>query len=387
MADLRFRLASEGFQVRVLRAAAPPWSYNNCRRVMILAPPPTENAMPTTLPLSSAQAVRFHLSLNVSDLGRSVAFYRTLFGVEPAKLRPDYAKFELDDPPLVFSLEPTPRGQGGPLNHLGFRLADASRLVAMQERLERAGIRSQREEGVECCYARQTKFWVYDPDRTMWEFYTLEGDIEHRGAGQAPEKVLPPAETPAAAGPVVWEHRMDQPLPDRAPLADAAADEVRLRGTFNLALSEAERRRVLGEAARVLRPGGRLFVHVLTAERLYQGEPGLPGPAAKVRHVPVDADVVALLEGAGFHGTRLLKFDAKPCFVRDGVAMRETQVEAWKPSGGNGAGVTVVYKGPFRQVVDDAGNVYPRGRRVTTDASTAERLRGPEWAGQFLVLG
>ena len=62
--------------------------------------------------------VRFHLSLNVANLERSIGFYRTLFGVEPAKRRPDYAKFELDNPPLVLSLEPTPRPIGGPLSHL-----------------------------------------------------------------------------------------------------------------------------------------------------------------------------------------------------------------------------------------------------------------------------
>src|SRR5690242_1543913 len=143
--------------------------------------------MTTTLTMAPSQAIRFHLSLNVSDLGRSVAFYRTLFGVEPAKLRADYAKFEPDDPPLVLSLEPTPRGAGGALNHLGFRLADSKALVDMQRRLELAGIRSQREEGVECCYARQTKFWVHDPDGTMWEVYTLDEDIDHRGPGQRPE--------------------------------------------------------------------------------------------------------------------------------------------------------------------------------------------------------
>ena len=58
----------------------------------------------------------------------------------------------------------------------------------MQERLEKAGIRSQREEGVECCYARQTKFWVHDPDNTLWELYTLDDDdLDHRGRGQSVE--------------------------------------------------------------------------------------------------------------------------------------------------------------------------------------------------------
>jgi catechol 2,3-dioxygenase-like lactoylglutathione lyase family enzyme len=332
-----------------------------------------------------APAVRFHLSLNVSDLGRSVAFYRVLFGSAPAKLRPDYAKFEADDPPLVLSLEPTPRGPGGPLNHLGFRLPDAASLVAMQERLERAGVRSQREEGVECCYARQTKFWVRDPDKTLWEIYTLDEDIDHRGAGQAPEAMSPPEPAPAGE-PVVWEHYLGQTVPDRAPFADGGVDEVRLRGSLNVPLSDEERRRLLAEAGRALRPGGRLFVHVLTAEKAYPGSPRLPGPAAAVRHVPVDADVTAWVEAAGFQAVRLVKFDAGPCFIRDGVAMRETQVEAWKAAAPRGKSVTVVYKGPFRQVTDDAGRVYPRGRRVAVDAAAAERLRAPEWAGQFLVL-
>jgi catechol 2,3-dioxygenase-like lactoylglutathione lyase family enzyme len=144
-----------------------------------------------TLALPIAPAIRFHLSLNVADLDRSVAFYRILFGREPAKCRTDYAKFELDDPPLVLSLEPNATGGGGVLNHLGFRMPDAAALVAVQIRLEKAGIRTRREEGIECCYARQTKFWVLDPEQTLWEIYTLDEDIDHRGTGQTREQMLP----------------------------------------------------------------------------------------------------------------------------------------------------------------------------------------------------
>jgi catechol 2,3-dioxygenase-like lactoylglutathione lyase family enzyme len=340
--------------------------------------------MITALPV--APAIRFHLSLNVADLARSVGFYQTLFGREPAKRRPDYAKFELDDPPLVLSLEPTPRASGGPLNHLGFRLPDATALVAMQERLERAGIRSKCEEGVECCYARQTKFWVTDPDQTLWEIYTLDEDIDHRGPGQSREEMLPPAEPQAAA--VVWEHRLGEPVPSPAPFADGSVDEVRLRGSLNVPLPEEARCRLVAEARRVLRPGGRLFVHVLVAEKPLPGPPQLPGPAAYVRHVPVENEPVRLLEEAGFQGIQLVKFDAKPCFVRDGVAMREMQLVGWKagpPAAGES--VTVLYKGPFRQVVDDAGVVYPRGERVATTRANAERLRNGDTAEQFLFLG
>jgi catechol 2,3-dioxygenase-like lactoylglutathione lyase family enzyme len=352
--------------------------------------------MSTTLPLTSA--VRFHLSLNVSDLARSIAFYRTLFGREPAKRRPDYAKFELDDPPLVLSLEPRSGGhqspEGGALNHLGFRLPDVAALVAMQERLERAGIRSQREEGVECCYARQTKFWAHDPDRTLWEFYTLDEDIDHRGAGQSHEAVLPggaggvsPLKAGATPEPVVWEHRLTEPVPERLPLADASVDEVRLRGSLNLPLRADAQQQLVDEARRALRPGGRLFVHVLVAERPLPGPPRLPGPAAAVQHTPLDTEPPRLLEETGFQGVQLLKFDAKPCFVQDGVGLREMQLEGWKAApAAQEKQVMVLYRGPFRQVVDDSGTVYPRGQRVPIDTGRAESLRRGALAEQFLFF-
>lgn len=285
----------------------------------------------TALPVTST--VRFHLSLNVSSLEHAIGFYRVLFGVEPAKRRADYAKFELEDPPLVLSLEPTTRPVGGPLNHLGFRMPNSASLVAMQQRLELAGIRSQREEGVECCYARQTKFWVTDPDNTLWEIYTLDKDIDHRGAGQSLEEMLPNGSAASAgrAEPAVWEHRLIDPVPASFPLADASVDEVRLRGTFNLPLDEDVKQRVLQEAERVLRPGGRLFVHVLVGDKPLAGPPHLPGPAALVQHVPLDDEPPRLVKAMGFANVRLLKFDAKPCFQRDGVGMREMQMEAYKP--------------------------------------------------------
>jgi catechol 2,3-dioxygenase-like lactoylglutathione lyase family enzyme len=327
--------------------------------------------------------VRFHLSLNVSDLSKSVGFFRTLFGIEPAKLRGDYAKFEPDEPPLVLSLEPAKEvGRGGALNHLGFRLPDAKSLVAMQERLERAGLRTKREEGVECCYARQTKFWAHDPDGNLWEVYTFDGDIEHRGAGQSEEVVLAPS---IAAKPVSWEHRMNEPIPARIPLDDRSADEVRLRGTLNLPLTPIHQRAIVAEAARVLKPGGRLFVHVLVGESPVEN-PELPGPAGAVRSVPFESDPLSLLEEAGFVGIRMLKFGATPCFVRGGVGMRELQLEGFTPPLAAEREVEVLYRGPFSQVLDDSGRSYPRGRRVSVPISDAERLRSGELGGQFVVF-
>ncbi len=330
--------------------------------------------------------VRFHVSLNVGDLGNAVKFYRVFLGREPAKHRSDYAKFELDDPPLVLSLEPNRRAIGGVLNHVGFRLPDSERLVAMQQRLEASGMRTQREEGVECCYARQTKFWVKDPDQTLWEVYVLEEDIDHRGIGSVPAENA--AEPAPAAEPVVWEHRLGQPIPRPVPLADNSVDEVRLRGTFNVPLTVEEQKHVIQESFRILKPGGTILLHTLVADRpLTGGPPRLPGPAAWVQHTPLENEAGPLLESAGFVQLHLLKLGSTPCFQQAGVEMRECQLTARKPdTAPGGPESTVVYRGPFLQVTDDFGTVYRRGERVAVDAVRLRQLQAGPLAEAFTVI-
>lgn len=136
--------------------------------------------------------VKFHVSLNVSDLKKSQRFYAALLGVEPAKAYADYAKFELTSPPLVLSLKPSWAVRGGVLNHLGFRVTNSAQLVEVQRRLETAGFRTARHDGVECCYAHQTKFWASDPDGALWEIYVLHGDIDHKGTSHGLAGMLPP---------------------------------------------------------------------------------------------------------------------------------------------------------------------------------------------------
>src|SRR5207247_8674240 len=61
----------------------------------------------------------FHIALKVKDLDAAIARYRKLLGIEPAKVRHDYAKFELADPPVILSLNPG--GEPGTVAHLGIR--------------------------------------------------------------------------------------------------------------------------------------------------------------------------------------------------------------------------------------------------------------------------
>jgi catechol 2,3-dioxygenase-like lactoylglutathione lyase family enzyme len=118
---------------------------------------------------------RVQLALNVDDLERSVAFYSKLFDAAPAKERPGYANFALDDPALKLVLIENP-GHGGTLNHLGVEVGSSDDVTAADHRLRRHDLETRAEEGVDCCYALQDKVWVDDPDGAPWEVYTVLHD-------------------------------------------------------------------------------------------------------------------------------------------------------------------------------------------------------------------
>jgi catechol 2,3-dioxygenase-like lactoylglutathione lyase family enzyme len=141
----------------------------------------TTTPVPNRTPAGATAVIKFHASLNVSDLARSVEFYTALLGAGPVKSYPDYAKFEIDVPPLVLSLKPKPACAGGPLNHLGLRVVSVEQLRAIEARLRAVGARIGRQDDVKCCYALQTKLWITDPDETLWEVYVLHDDVPDWG--------------------------------------------------------------------------------------------------------------------------------------------------------------------------------------------------------------
>ena len=119
---------------------------------------------------------RIQLALNVDDLGESIAFYSSLFGTGPAKVKPGYANFAIAEPPLKLVLLENP-GQGGSLNHLGVEVTDTGAVEAEQARLAEAGLAAVEERDTTCCYARQDKFWVKGaPNGERWEIYTVLND-------------------------------------------------------------------------------------------------------------------------------------------------------------------------------------------------------------------
>ena len=122
---------------------------------------------------------RVQLALRVSDLKGSIAFYQSLFGVEPAKLRPGYANFAITEPPLKLVLIEGEPEQATVLDHLGVEVATTDEVTAASNRLAGLGLNTLDENDTTCCYALQDKVWVHGPGNEPWEVYTVKADAPH----------------------------------------------------------------------------------------------------------------------------------------------------------------------------------------------------------------
>jgi predicted enzyme related to lactoylglutathione lyase len=127
--------------------------------------------------------LRPHLALNVSSVERSIPFYEALFGTTAEKVRPGYAKFSVAEPALNFTLNEGDRAELGAFNHGGIQVASTDDVLAAKDRLVAAGLAAFDELDTTCCYARQDKIWVRDPDGTPWEVFATHADTDEAGGG------------------------------------------------------------------------------------------------------------------------------------------------------------------------------------------------------------
>ncbi len=126
--------------------------------------------------------MRLQLALNVHDLDAAVDFYSTMFDTAPAKTRPGYANFAIENPPLklvLFEVADAPAEDDfHHLNHLGVETETADEVAVAETRLDTNGVKTTGVGDAVCCYAEKTETWVTSPDGARWEWYVKTGDAE-----------------------------------------------------------------------------------------------------------------------------------------------------------------------------------------------------------------
>ena len=266
---------------------------------------------------------KFHASLNVSDLDRSIAFYRVLLGTEPAKVRSDYAKFDLAEPPLVLSLIPGRPGAGGNLNHVGPARADrrgARRDTAAPrggrastpsgKTASSAATRGRRSSGSPIPTARSGRSTSFTTTSTITA-------APRRRASRQLRVDTRDVAGAAARGNIGCGTRF---LP-RIPHDDNTLHEVRLEGSINVAPDADNRPGLLAESLRALRPGASIYVHGLAGDR-----PSLRRPRCPARPPPCSTCRPPAMSSTT--RSRRIRRDPDREAVSDGVLRRRRRPDA-----------------------------------------------------------
>jgi catechol 2,3-dioxygenase-like lactoylglutathione lyase family enzyme len=139
------------------------------------------------MPPLEVKSLKAHVAIHVRDVSRSVEFYQKLFGIEPSKVRPGYAKFDVANPPLNFTLNEAAGEARGSLSHLGIQVESTAGVLALREQWQQRGLSTRDEMNTECCYALQDKAGTRDPDGNEWEvFAVLEDNLPVKPIAKSP---------------------------------------------------------------------------------------------------------------------------------------------------------------------------------------------------------
>lgn len=169
------------------------------------------------------------------------------------------------------------------------------------------------------------------------------------------------AEALLRASSLADELRRSRPL-----VASDTVDVVVSNCVLNLVDGQ-EKPRLFREIYRVLRNGGRAVISDIVSDEPVpvelQQDPELWSGC--ISGAMTESGFLEAFEDAGFHGIRILERQREPWRTVAGIEFRSLTVEAFK--GKEGVCLerrqAVIYKGPFREVLDDDGHRMRRGER------------------------
>jgi arsenite methyltransferase len=183
--------------------------------------------------------------------------------------------------------------------------------------------------------------------------------------------------------------------------ADARAEELRVTAPLiasdsvdvvvsNCVLNLVEPRakqQLFAEIFRVLRKGGRAVISDIVSDELVpekmQNDPELWSGC--ISGALTEEKFIHAFVDAGFYGARILKWGAEPWQTVNGIEFRSMTIEAFKGKQGEcfDRNQAVMYKGPFREVMDDDGHLMERGKRYAVCDKTFQLYRKAPYAEHF----
>jgi SAM-dependent methyltransferase len=170
---------------------------------------------------------------------------------------------------------------------------------------------------------------------------------------------------------------------------DNSVDLIVSNCVLNL-IREEEKDQLIEEMFRVLKPGGRIAHSDIVSDEVVpahlRNDPELWSGC--VSGAFQELDFLRRLEAAGFYGIEIDKWESEPFAVVEGIEFRSVTILAKKGKEGPcmEGGHAVVYKGPWKQVVDDDGHTLERGVRTAVCAKTFRILSGEPYAGQTIGI-
>ena len=193
----------------------------------------------------------------------------------------------------------------------------------------------------------------------------------------------------SAADLAVMEETADRLRRESPLVVDASVDLVVSNCVLNL-VRESDRRLLISEVFRVLKPGGRIAISDIVSDEMVpddmKADPDLWSGC--VSGAFQEQEMLWELERAGFYGIALSEWSAQPFRVVRGIEFRSVTVTARKGKEGVclEANEAVIYKGPWKQVEDDDHHVLRRGERAAVCAKTYRILTSAPYVDDIVPV-
>ncbi len=181
-----------------------------------------------------------------------------------------------------------------------------------------------------------------------------------------------------------------QRLRDESPLVASDSIDVVIASDVLSLISAAERNQFFAELFRVLRRGGQVILNDIASDEDLADSHRQNSQLQSVRLANALREDLLLdaFEDAGFYGIEILHRQTKPHTTVNGIEFRSLTVRAWKGKQGAclDARQAVIYKGPWKMVVDDDGHKLFRGQRMAVCDKTFQIYSRSPYAEHMILV-